>query len=262
MEGVSLYDARLRHAPRACRLPLCAHVLAVALGALAPGIFALAQSAHAATVAVDVGHYKSAPGATSARGRAEFDFNLDLAQDIAAALPREGLAAKIIGADGMMEQLTARTRAAAGTDFFLAVHHDSVQERFIDEWQDEGMVRRYSDRYAGFSLFVSRKDPRLEQSLACASAMGAALIEAGFTRSLYHAEPIDGESKPFADRAHGVHYYDNLVVLKTASSPAVLFEAGVIVNRDEELRIAAPAVRAAIAAAVAKGLRACLQVVR
>jgi N-acetylmuramoyl-L-alanine amidase len=48
------------------------------------------------------------------------------------------------------------------------------------------------------------------------------------------------------------------VVLKTADSPAVLFEAGVIVNRDEELRVSRTGVREAIAAAVAKGLRACL----
>jgi len=34
-----------------------------------------------------------------------------------------------------------------------------------------------------------------------------------------------------------VHYYDNLIVLKTARTPAVLLEAGVIVNRDEELKV-------------------------
>jgi len=28
-----------------------------------------------------------------------------------------------------------------------------------------------------------------------------------------------------------VHYYDNLIVLKTARTPAVLLEAGVILNR-------------------------------
>ncbi|GAC1439211.1 MAG: hypothetical protein NVSMB58_35730 [Terriglobales bacterium] len=33
----------------------------------------------------------------------------------------------------------------------------------------------------------------------------------------------------------GVYGYDNLVVLKTASSPAVLLEAGIIANRTDEL---------------------------
>ena len=68
---------------------------------------------------------------------------------------------------------------------------------------------------------------------------------AGFAPSLYHAEPIPGESKPFADRTNGVHYYDNLVVLHTATQPAVLFEAGVIVNRAEELTLRDPATQRA-----------------
>jgi len=55
-----------------------------------------------------------------------------------------------------------------------------------------------------------------------------------------------------------VHYYDNLIVLKTASTPAVLLEAGVIVNRDEELRVQSEEVRRRIAASVADGLRRCL----
>src|SRR5438552_13483064 len=88
--------------------------------------------------------------------------------------------------------------------------------------------------------------------------MGEALRGAGFSPSLYHADPIPGENKPFADRRNGVHYYDNLVVLKTARAPAVLLEAGVIVNRDEELKVQSEDVRKLIAAAVAEGLERCL----
>jgi N-acetylmuramoyl-L-alanine amidase len=47
-------------------------------------------------------------------------------------------------------------------------------------------------------------------------------------------------------------------VLKTASIPALLFEAGVIVNRDEELRMRDPSVRRKIVDAVAAGAGACL----
>jgi N-acetylmuramoyl-L-alanine amidase len=80
----------------------------------------------------------------------------------------------------------------------------------------------------------------------------------GFAPSLYHAEPIPGESKPFADRTNGIHYYDNLVVLHSASQPAVLVEAGVIVNRAEELVLREPGTHRLIAAAMAEGARACL----
>ncbi|MGH8650391.1 MAG: N-acetylmuramoyl-L-alanine amidase, partial [Burkholderiales bacterium] len=81
---------------------------------------------------------------------------------------------------------------------------------------------------------------------------------AGFTPSRYHADPIVGENRPFADEANGVHYFDNLAVLKTASIPALLLEAGVIVNRDEELRMRDPAVRRRIAGAVLSAVSGCL----
>jgi N-acetylmuramoyl-L-alanine amidase len=56
-----------------------------------------------------------------------------------------------------------------------------------------------------------------------------------------------------------VHYFDNLAVLKTARIPALLFEAGVIVNRDEELRMRDPAVRIRIVESIVSGAGACLR---
>jgi N-acetylmuramoyl-L-alanine amidase len=209
-------------------------------------------------VAVDIGHYLAEPGATSARGRVELEFNRELAALIRDELQARGLRVLLVGADGDMAVLSRRTATARGADLFLSVHHDSVQPHYLEEWVHEGETRRFSDRFAGFSLFVSRRNPELAASLACASAVGAAMQGAGFTPSLYHAEPIPGESKPFADRANGVHYYDNLVVLHTATQAAVLFEAGVIVNRAEELALREPATRGRIATAVADGVRSCL----
>jgi N-acetylmuramoyl-L-alanine amidase len=209
-------------------------------------------------VAVDVGHYAAEPGAISARGRPELEFNRELAALVRDELEARGLRVLVVGAAGEMAVLSHRTRAARRADLFLSVHHDSVQPHYLEEWTYAGETRLFSDRFAGFSLFVSRRNRRLEASLACASAIGAAMRGAGFTPSLYHAEPIPGESKPFADRANGVHYYDNLVVLHTATQPAVLFEAGVIVNRAEELALRDPMTRGRMAAAVADGVRSCL----
>jgi N-acetylmuramoyl-L-alanine amidase len=212
----------------------------------------------AATVAVDVGHFIEEPGATSARGKTEFEFNRDLAVEIDAAAHGRGLKTLLIGYDGFMSQLTARTAAAAGADFFLAVHHDSVQPYLIRSWEYDSVERGVNDDHAGFSLFVSRKNRAVKKSLACASAIGAALRGAGFVPSLYHADPIPGENKPFADKLNGVHYYDNLIVLKTARSPAVLLEAGVLVNRDEELKLRSEETQRRMAGAVAQGLSSCL----
>jgi N-acetylmuramoyl-L-alanine amidase len=217
-----------------------------------------AVSAATSLVAVDVGHYAAEPGAISARGRPELEFNRDLAAEIARALEARGLRVRVIGANAEMAVLARRTAAARDAQLFVSVHHDSVQPHYLEEWEHAGEPRKFSDRFAGFSLFVSRRNPQVERSLACASALGAELRAAGLVPSLYHAEPIPGESKPFADRANGVHYYDNLVVLHTANQPGVLLEAGVIVNRAEELALGDPATRRRIAAAVAEGARRCL----
>lgn len=222
-------------------------------------LLALAATyAGAASIAIDVGHHLKAPGAISARGVPEFEYNRTLATDIATALERAGHRVLLIGEDGLAEDLTKRSPLAHGMDLFISVHHDSVQPRYLSYWEFGGQKQHYADDFAGFSLFVSRNHPRLRESLACASALGAQLRKAGFTASRYHADPVLGEGRPFADEANGVHYFDNLAVLRTATVPALLFEAGVIVNRDEEMRLREPALRMAIAGSVVTAVAECL----
>src|SRR5258708_9149623 len=52
------------------------------------------------------------------------------------------------------------------------------------------------------------------------------------------------------DARTGVYRYDQLIVLKNTQMPAVLLEAGSIINRDEELRMSSPERQAAISAPV------------
>ena len=222
-------------------------------------IITLAPAAFAASVAVDVGHYLGKPGVISARGVTEFEYNRQLALEVAEALRHAGHKTLVIGDDSLADNLGSRAPRAAGMDLFISIHHDSVQPRFLTSWGIDGETLLYSDRFSGFSLFVSRRNSHTEASLKCASAIGAALREAGFTPSRYHADPIVGENRPFADETNGVHYFDNLAVLKTATIPALLFEAGVIVNRDEELRMRDPAVRSRIAQSVTAAIGACLR---
>jgi len=227
-------------------------LLIAALAWLAPAVFA-------ASIGVDVGHYFAKPGVISARGVTEFEYNRQLSREVADALQLSGHKVLLIGADGLAENLGSRAPRAAGMDLFISIHHDSVQPRFLSIWEVDGEQLLYSDRFSGFSLFVSRLNGYTEQSLKCASAIGAAMRKAGFIPSRYHADPIVGENRPFADEANGVHYFDNLAVLKTASIPALLFEAGVIVNRDEELRMRDPAVRKRIVESIMAGAGACLK---
>jgi N-acetylmuramoyl-L-alanine amidase len=199
---------------------------------------------------VDVGHFHGEPGVISASGIPEFEFNLNLAVETKKELQQRGLSVRMIGDKGDMVFLNRRTRAAAGAELFISIHHDSMRESVIG-------TRR--DQLAGFSLFISRKNPELKKSLACASAIGAEMRAAGFTPSRYHADPVIGENRPFADEANGVHYYDNLGVAKTAKMPAVLVEAGVIANRKEEQRMLDPQVRSRVARAIAEGALKCLR---
>jgi N-acetylmuramoyl-L-alanine amidase len=212
-----------------------------------------------AIVAVDVGHTLQAPGATSARGVPEFRFNSNLASVLRETLMTNRVRVLSIADDGNMRELKMRTATAAaeGANFFLSVHHDSVQPQYLQPWTWQGNAMRYSDQFSGFSLFISRKNSHVESSVRCASTIGASLQQMGFHPSAHHAEHIAGENRDWADESNGVYYYDDLVVLKTATMPAVLLEAGIIVNRNEETLLQEPGTRKSIAEAVTRGLRAC-----
>lgn len=210
-------------------------------------------------IAIDVGHSRLHPGAISARGVPEFEFNSALASIIQTVLSSQYVQAFQIAADGNMSNLPERTSIAKerNATFFLSIHHDSAQPRYFEKWKWEGEQRQYSDKFSGFSLFVSRKNPFADTSLHCASMIGAALIQSGFHPSPHHAEDIPGENRLWADQTNGVYYYDDLVVLKTAAMPAVLLEAGIIVNRQEELRLEDSKLRHSIAMSIKRGLSDC-----
>ena len=199
------------------------------------------------SVAVDIGHSLQAPGARSASGLTEFSFNRRAGLLLAGMLRDQGLDVRVIGAEGNITQLTERTRLAQGRQLLLSVHHDSVQPQYLPE----------AGRFQGYSLFVSRKNPFAETSLACARQIALSLQEAGERPTLHHAEPIAGENRPLADAALGIYWFDDLVVLKTASQPAVLIEHGVIVNPQEEARLSSPAVANRLARAIAAGTLRC-----
>jgi len=205
-------------------------------------------SAVAKEVAVDVGHYAAEPGVISASGVPEFEYNLELALEVKAELEKLQLQTRLIGEKGDYAVLHHRTRDAQGADLFVSIHHDSVKESLLPR----------ADEFSGFSLFISRMNAKSAKSLACASAIGEKLRAAGFAPSRYHADPVLGAPRPFADETNGVHWYDNLAVGRSAAMPSVLVEAGVIVNGDEERRMRDPEVRFRIATAIAGGAQDCL----
>jgi N-acetylmuramoyl-L-alanine amidase len=201
-------------------------------------------------IVLDVGHTIEAPGATSARGVKEYVFNLRLAKEIAKALSDAGFQTHLVVAQGAARaQLFKRVERAntLGVDLFVSIHHNDVQDRYKEKWTHAGESRFYSDRFAGHSLFVSRANPRPAESLALGHLLGIELKAQGLVYTRHHLEDVPGERRELLDPDAGVYRDDNLIVLTYAKMPAVLLEAGIIVNRAEELLLETPEHRGRIA---------------
>lgn len=200
-------------------------------------------------IVVDTGHTPAHPGATGASGRVEYRYNLDLSTAVADTLIAHGDRVLRTSADGREIALDQRSTQAPNANLFVSIHHDSMQQQFIDA----GRQREFH----GFAVFVSERNPHYAESLRCAKSIAEHLLAAGERPSLYHAQPIKGENRPLIDPQLGIHRFDDLVVLRTAPIPAVLVEAGVIVNPDEEKRLAQRDTIQRLGAAIAGGIDAC-----
>ena len=191
-------------------------------------------------IALDIGHYKAKPGATSARGITEFTYNRALAELVLTALKASGYtSAFLIGESGDPLPLPRRSQIAReeNADLFISLHHDSAQKQYFSEWMFEGHSYPYSDKFHGYSIFVSTSSHWARESMALATDLGRALEAHGLTPSPHHAEAIPGEGRTLLDPALGIYRFDELAVLRGATMPAILLESGLIVNRDEEQSI-------------------------
>jgi N-acetylmuramoyl-L-alanine amidase len=190
------------------------------------------------SIVIDVGHTPQAAGATSARGISEFTFNSNLGKTLHAVLVKAGFASTtLMTSTGVgVAQLSERAARAnqLRPDLLLSLHHDSVQPQYLSRWIFEGKSLHYSDKFAGYSLFVASDNAYSKPSFEFAKRLSDELLSRGFKFSLHHAENIRGEHRLLLDPARGIYRYDELIVLKQARSAAVLFEAGIIVNRSEE----------------------------
>ena len=206
-------------------------------------------------VVIDVGHTAGKPGATSARGAYEYEFNLKLATLIDEKLRAAGFdkTTLLITKDtpyyaGLFKR-AARAQAVSA-DLFLSIHHDSVPDSFLQKWEYQGVQRSYSDRFKGHSIFISKDNGDYRSSLMFAKQLGQQLKDRGLKYTPHYTEKFMGHrQRILVDADVGVYRYDQLIVLRNNHVPAVLLEAGSIINRDEELQMASPARRGVIGAA-------------
>jgi N-acetylmuramoyl-L-alanine amidase len=241
------------------------HVKLAALGPAAFNPSALKPVATACDpqkfrIVLDVGHTAESEGAISARNVAEFVFNQRLAQRIEEKLKAEGFAeTRLLVTEGKARRSLVKRVAAANdlrANLFLSIHHDSVPDKFLENWEFEGKKSHFSDRFSGYSVFVSRGNPDFNTSLVFAELVAKEMKAEGLQYARQYTQAIMGRNQhPLLNKETGVYSYDKLIVLKSTRMPAVLLEAGSIINRDEELKMDSPERRDIISSGVTAAVK-------
>lgn len=211
-------------------------------------------------IVLDVGHTAESEGAISARNVSEFVYNLRLARQIEKRLKAEGFAeTRLLLTEGKARRSLFKRVAAANdlrADLLLSIHHDSVPNKFLEEWEFEGKKSRFSDRFSGYSVFVSRSNPDYRTSLSFAELIGREMKAQGLDYAAQYSQPIMGRhQRELLNRETGVYRYDELIVLRKTRMAAVLLEAGSIINRDEELQMGSQQRRDIISGGVTAALK-------
>jgi N-acetylmuramoyl-L-alanine amidase len=211
-------------------------------------------------IVVDVGHTAESEGAISARNTAEFLYNLRLAKVVDQKLKSAGFTeTRLLVTEGKARRSLVRRVDNANNwpaNLFLSIHHDSVPDKLLEHWEFEGKKSHFSDRFSGYSVFVSKANADYGTSLAFAELVAKEMKAQGLQYAKQFTLPIMGKNQhPLLNKETGVYSYDKLIVLKSTRMPAVLLEAGSIINRDEELRMDSAQRRSTIASGVAMAVR-------
>lgn len=239
-------------------------------------------------VVLDPGHEPSRPGAVGVCGKEEVIYNDELAAEVASALQEgpfrvlltRGAAAEVaVSTDGdtflapehranWQENQRLYERASIANRFgaavLLSLHHDSTGAEYQEKaagacgGKDGKRLKREFSKQGfrtGFSIFIYQGEDkaRAEASLAIAQAIGAAFRAAGREPSNYHVESKDCASCRLLDGVNGV-YHKNLAILRASNVPAVLVEAGVIVDQADEKVINRGSFRRGAAKAIREAL--------
>ena len=191
----------------------------------------------------------------SARGVPEFEFNLRLAKEIEHRLTDAGFARTTLlvtegrSRPGLIKRVARANDVAA--DLFLSIHHNSAPLKFLEKWDYEGKERRFCDRFSGHSIFISNDNTNRQASQQFGRLLGLQLKARDLKYTPHYTEAFMGSRRrELVDAEAGVYRYDQLIVLRQTHMPAVLLEAGSIVNREDEVQLATPERQELISAAV------------
>ena len=102
-------------------------------------------------VLIDVGHTASSPGANSAHGMTECEFNLKVADVIAQSLHGASFdkTIRLVTSGSRLRSLFQRAASANSLqgDLFISIHHDFVPANLKETRQYEGKKLANSDRF-------------------------------------------------------------------------------------------------------------------
>jgi N-acetylmuramoyl-L-alanine amidase len=191
----------------------------------------------------------------SARGIPEYAFNLQLAREIKQALVDAGFEQTVllITATAPRQGLVERAARANSmhANLFIAIHHDSVPDNLKHSWDYDGQKNEFNDDYPGYAIFISNDNADPAASLLFGSLLGRELERRSLHYTPHYTLALMGHRRRIlVDAEAGVYRYDQLIVLRQTTMPAVLLEAGSIVNRQEELELGTPERRSLTSAAI------------
>ena len=219
---------------------------------------------------IDSGHTKANYGAISCTDRKEVDYNDDLVQKISTELIRKNRDflltrtkdTDIEDADELRQYLVDKpddekwqkygqlyTRIALANKkqagLFVSIHHDSVIEHRLQRSKN-GKIIDVQDDFKqkfnpGYSIYIA-SDPtypntelHYAKSLKFAEIFAKKMHAIDRKPSTYHEEKPGQDHYQSIDVTLGIYNSKTLLaVLRNAEMPAVLIEAGVIVDVDDE----------------------------
>ena len=222
-------------------------------------LFTAAQaSAAPPLIVLDPGHNPDQGGALGARGIYEVAYNDALVSRLAAALTAQGYQVRLTRTPEQQIELAERAHFAneLHADLFLAIHHDSAQPQYLEHIQTDGRdAWRTTQPIAGYSVFISRLNPKAQNSETFGALLAKEMNALGRPPALHHAEAIAGENRELLDRKLGLYRFDDLVVLKKTDMPAALLEVGVITDPADETYVSNAGNQAKIVDAIVAAVR-------
>lgn len=181
-------------------------------------------------IIIDPGHSPNKPGAISCIGEKEYLYNDTLVDYIFNNLNKNKINVQKTRQPNENLSLKGRVKNTKDKNLFISIHHDSVQPQFINYVNNNPI----STKGKGYSIFISRKNKYFDKSLQHAKNIARYLHDMGLRPSTHHGENIKGENREAIDKELGIYYFDDLIVVKNSECPALLLEAGVIVNPEDE----------------------------